>query len=401
MEKQEGNEIIEEMSRALKEEAQKRKKQLLKRAVPEERTLNNALMSLTRQELDDISYNVGIATNKNMKKAELVEKLEESVLDFSRNWFTSIVNEQYQAFRHLAQKRGISEEFRDDEMRLDYFLSIGVLAAGNRDGKVAWYMPTEILDEFNKLDTAAFANAVQSNSEILRVTTGLLFYYGVMEYGKLFTKVKKYVDIEKDFTELDFKKVIFNGSCWEQHIMSDEELVWYRAVTEPKKTYAEQQQNALGYANISYSAVYDAGVENYIDATTSFKELAQFFMQKYEFDVIKAADVVGRIYSIWQNGGQMKDVVALLNSYDLLDKEEYSSEIVRLLTSYHSTMRLWTLKGHTPAEIKSGKTDDESDTSAKPTVRKGKNKVGRNDPCPCGSGKKYKKCCMAKDLGQA
>jgi hypothetical protein len=24
-------------------------------------------------------------------------------------------------------------------------------------------------------------------------------------------------------------------------------------------------------------------------------------------------------------------------------------------------------------------------------------KIGRNDPCPCGSGKKYKKCCSAKD----
>ena len=23
-------------------------------------------------------------------------------------------------------------------------------------------------------------------------------------------------------------------------------------------------------------------------------------------------------------------------------------------------------------------------------------KVGRNDPCPCGSGRKYKKCCLAK-----
>ncbi|MBN0386927.1 SEC-C domain-containing protein, partial [Pseudomonas aeruginosa] len=22
--------------------------------------------------------------------------------------------------------------------------------------------------------------------------------------------------------------------------------------------------------------------------------------------------------------------------------------------------------------------------------------VGRNDPCPCGSGKKYKQCCLAK-----
>ncbi len=27
------------------------------------------------------------------------------------------------------------------------------------------------------------------------------------------------------------------------------------------------------------------------------------------------------------------------------------------------------------------------------TVRRDQPKVGRNDPCPCGSGKKYKKCC--------
>ena len=29
------------------------------------------------------------------------------------------------------------------------------------------------------------------------------------------------------------------------------------------------------------------------------------------------------------------------------------------------------------------------------TVRRETPKVGRNDPCPCGSGKKYKKCCGA------
>lgn len=27
------------------------------------------------------------------------------------------------------------------------------------------------------------------------------------------------------------------------------------------------------------------------------------------------------------------------------------------------------------------------------TVRRAGPKVGRNDPCPCGSGKKHKKCC--------
>ena len=30
-----------------------------------------------------------------------------------------------------------------------------------------------------------------------------------------------------------------------------------------------------------------------------------------------------------------------------------------------------------------------------------KTKVGPNDPCPCGSGKKYKKCCRDKDLGRS
>jgi uncharacterized protein len=28
------------------------------------------------------------------------------------------------------------------------------------------------------------------------------------------------------------------------------------------------------------------------------------------------------------------------------------------------------------------------------TVRRGEPRTGRNDPCPCGSGKKYKKCCL-------
>jgi uncharacterized protein YecA (UPF0149 family) len=27
-------------------------------------------------------------------------------------------------------------------------------------------------------------------------------------------------------------------------------------------------------------------------------------------------------------------------------------------------------------------------------------KVRRNDPCPCGSGKKYKKCCLGADADQ-
>ena len=39
------------------------------------------------------------------------------------------------------------------------------------------------------------------------------------------------------------------------------------------------------------------------------------------------------------------------------------------------------------------------ETVRKPVVNKTP-KVGRNDPCPCGSGKKYKNCCGAVNNGQ-
>jgi preprotein translocase subunit SecA len=39
--------------------------------------------------------------------------------------------------------------------------------------------------------------------------------------------------------------------------------------------------------------------------------------------------------------------------------------------------------------------ENRNETSIKPD-KKVKIKIGRNAPCPCGSGKKYKRCCMDK-----
>ena len=47
-------------------------------------------------------------------------------------------------------------------------------------------------------------------------------------------------------------------------------------------------------------------------------------------------------------------------------------------------------------ELDRKKTEDIADLEALlnwPKPVKAEKKVGRNDPCPCGSGKKYKKCC--------
>ena len=67
--------------------------------------------------------------------------------------------------------------------------------------------------------------------------------------------------------------------------------------------------------------------------------------------------------------------------------------------------RVFVLWPRPTQEIKRQRVAKETGTAAavnaevkKQPVRKDK-KVGPNDPCPCGSGKKYKKCCMQKDKG--
>ena len=51
-------------------------------------------------------------------------------------------------------------------------------------------------------------------------------------------------------------------------------------------------------------------------------------------------------------------------------------------------------KGTTdPNAISGAGSKESSEAAVKPIHREGP-KIGRNDVCPCGSGKKYKKCCL-------
>ena len=66
--------------------------------------------------------------------------------------------------------------------------------------------------------------------------------------------------------------------------------------------------------------------------------------------------------------------------------------------------RMFLVQIRTNQEVKREKVAKETGTAAatktavkKQPVRNTAKKVGPNDPCPCGSGKKYKKCCMQKD----
>lgn len=93
-------------------------------------------------------------------------------------------------------------------------------------------------------------------------------------------------------------------------------------------------------------------------------------------DDVETTDLAGLIYTIHRLRNEQPPVLEAIRDR-LFDEEarfaDVGERIVRLGETWEREKRL---------------------QQARPTVVPGKQKVGRNDPCPCGSGKKYKKCCL-------
>ena len=102
-------------------------------------------------------------------------------------------------------------------------------------------------------------------------------------------------------------------------------------------------------------------------------------------------DLIYDIFFAIQMYLPMPLVISIIGEYgfafrDSGSKEQFSNALI----AFRNSARLWICNGQTPTEA--GYTE----FPGMPAQR-AKDKIGRNDPCPCGSGKKYKKCCMLKD----
>lgn len=150
-----------------------------------------------------------------------------------------------------------------------------------------------------------------------------------------------------------------------------------------------------------------------------YKDLFQFFIHsKIEDNVIdseligflvsdvmefNAVSLKGEIVKLFELGyvsasiaGGAKEVLKNLETPPQFDPK---LELLNIFDRYQMITTSWA--GYTNEEEEY--TDDQiyDDYAEFPGMLPAPNKpkVGRNDPCPCGSGKKYKKCCLNKDRG--
>jgi hypothetical protein len=106
----------------------------------------------------------------------------------------------------------------------------------------------------------------------------------------------------------------------------------------------------------------------------------------------------------------MSDEFPIEGEYGLVcvvkdDQEQWEVPLMMMEVSKedhsHQTLedyRRWFTEWGDSAPVRHAQEQDDDDEEPEPPTQK---KVGRNDPCPCGSGKKFKKCCLKKQNGES
>lgn len=152
----------------------------------------------------------------------------------------------------------------------------------------------------------------------------------------------------------------------------------------------------------------------YIDENKSFQDMLRFMKKRMKLADMDANDYSADIQLQIRNGSMPKDIVNECTRIGITfaDQKQFE-EFMQLLMVMFNNTRIPENRGYTPNEIRNMMPvmDGISDEVIKnrgimgfnseinnnvipfPGNKTSQPKIYPNDPCPCGSGKKYKKCC--------
>ncbi|WP_018701868.1 SEC-C metal-binding domain-containing protein [Anaeromusa acidaminophila] len=385
----------EEAKKAEQEEAKQEEKRW-RHTYSERPGLAEALSANTMPELTLLRQNMGLSGVSSLKKQELVPVLAEALLLRAPALFQLLDLVQYQWLKKTIAAGGLHVVGEEEEPLWRELETVGWVFRGTFPAGKAVFLPQEFAELFARFDQEGLGQVAARNEQWTRLTTGLLHYYGVLSTEEIKTFLEaltgKEVVEEEVLGVLSWYRLYSDGD-----IACGEGLWWDWRVDDVESVRQEQElRSSLPFATFSYEQLYAAGKADFVEDYPAFQELLEVFQSNWELDRQVARELAAYSVEMIRND---KDVSLLLQ--ELGEALEFPNmEVVQGLTkaliSLHNETPLWVLKGHAPQELRlQGVEDPHLELIKKKQPVVNTNKIGRNELCPCGSGKKYKKCCGA------
>lgn len=342
--------------------------------------MTNTGVYLEKYDLEDlhqVAINTGVKNETALDKETLIEKISanltnESVLEYTYLYSDDIALESW-------RQASLDNDKAKNLSLVDiYGLYIMGLAYEDLEQEDHFFIIDEVLNKFKEVDTEENKEKRLTVQRKLNLIRAALHLYGVVEFKQITKLFKKYYGQETTIEDLvdlvnESPYVITINEKNKEFIIDD--------MTDEQYKIIRSNQQKYNYYEPEFAKFIQFSNPNYIDESSHHEDLKSWVDRHLNTDVASLEELYIHMLRKIISGQKREDIVSEIKNlgYEFTTKQE-EDDFFNVVSEVIKHTRHFQYRGKSEAEL-----------GQKTIVNEFK--VGRNDPCPCGSGKKYKKCC--------
>lgn len=359
---------------------------------PPVHSLVDILPKITVSDLRDIARYSLLKNNSKLKKADLVRVLLETLPQKTQveGKLLTLTLAEWSFFQEVLQV----DEFQREDAFVDSYLSaqeLGMLQSFYNDGELYFLVPDEIKEVCRSLEEEGELALIGKGISLNEYAQAAVNLYGIIPLDELVEIYNGQNESQTDIDELVQTLLDYVNDedsdfyFWEEYLVNpgfdnfDFEAVDILAEKiEGKPRYVPEKEELLHYAD-----------DFYWEATEQREKIKDYLLSGLGLDRMEALDLLNELALMAAGEAPFQEVVEMVGeSIGEFQSKAQAKRFFDLYVDMSNNSRMWSNKGYTPNELRK-----RADGPTLSVVAGGKQKVGRNALCLCGSGKKYKHCC--------
>ncbi len=399
------------------------------------------LLDATREELLVMAEDLGLSNYKSLNKNGLAEKIRNEILkpEVMAKRMLLLSDEEIHEFEKAAAKGSGFYPSREEMDNLEKLYDLAYVMFYSDDYAE---VPREAIESYKKINTPEFQEKRRGTFWTYHCLMIVEMFYvcaPVKIVCRLLRKCLGHKVDRKEFEELFANVPEELNPC----VLQEDRVIYKEILRDKLYLKIEKAQEGKDFYLPGPDEIIEYTENGYPVSDPSYRRMKTFLVRKLNIDIFRVEELMPVIWNRVGMGAGVSDIMEIFEDEEIVfPADDAVQEFVSLMTDVNNNTRMAIHRGYTPNEMvgrmpsmPSGKRPtivpmssaaaeilgdaagglkgmgfdvdldynaDEITTVAMPDGISGKTVMGKkkiypNDPCPCGSGKKYKKCCGRKN----
>ena len=345
-----------------------------------EQTLAALLEKMTKDELVKVAKKYDVKGITSLKKAEVVERIREVIIKNVDLMINSLEETSIKFLQELINYGGVKKYQCDLLINSNFLRNRGIVFTASINGELYVILPEELRVLLKEKITKDVMAAAREKSDLIKAIAGSTYYYGVVSYSAIREILESTFNTE--VTDEKIKELVLIGEELGYDYVIEEDGLCHIDVENSNKIVKLQKKNKKNICKFDKKTLIKAGVPDFMEEHKSGKNLQRTLGEMFIIDKEILKDEMDSFTISIKNEMPMeKSINLFLDAYEI-DNEEEKNIFAYELEHLAKSIKRWSLNGYSENEITKQEQRVVNEV-----------KIGRNDPCLCGSKKKYKKCC--------